>query len=96
MGKKQAINRVFYLNFFLFERISTKVEDTQSVNTVKSAEEGIFVNSLRSLFPSIEIKVEHVSFFLFLYNLFFKISYRVEYLSDMIHYHMACQCVLVQ
>jgi len=56
---------------FLFERISTKVEDTQSVNTVKSAEEGIFVKRLRSLFPAIEIKVEHVSFFRFLCNLFF-------------------------
>ena len=44
----------------LLLRISNKGDDTQSVNTVKSSEDGLFVKRLRSLFPAIEIKVEHV------------------------------------
>ncbi|CAF5040742.1 unnamed protein product [Rotaria sp. Silwood1] len=39
--------------------ISTKGDDSQSENTVKSNEEGLFVKRLRNLFPAIEIKVEH-------------------------------------
>ncbi|CAF1000290.1 unnamed protein product, partial [Adineta steineri] len=39
--------------------ISTKGDDTQSVNTIKSNEDGLFVKRLRSLFPAIEIKIEH-------------------------------------
>ncbi|CAF3740732.1 unnamed protein product [Rotaria sordida] len=39
--------------------ISTKSDDTQSQNTVKSNEEGFLIQSLRSLFPAIEIKVDH-------------------------------------
>ncbi|CAF1506567.1 unnamed protein product, partial [Rotaria sordida] len=39
--------------------ISTKGDDTQSENTIKSNEEGLFVKRLRNLFPAIEIKVEH-------------------------------------
>jgi hypothetical protein len=39
----------------------SRIDDTQSVNTNKSNEEGIFIKRLRSLFPAIEIKVEHVS-----------------------------------
>ncbi|CAF3280350.1 unnamed protein product [Rotaria socialis] len=39
--------------------ISTKGDDTQSVNTIKSSEDGLFVTRLRNLFPAIEIKVEH-------------------------------------
>ncbi|CAF3993537.1 unnamed protein product [Rotaria sp. Silwood2] len=38
---------------------STKTDDTQSVNTVKGNEEGFLVQSLRSLFPAIEIKIQH-------------------------------------
>lgn len=41
--------------------ISNKGDDTQSVNTIKSSEDGVFVKRLRNLFPAIEIKVEHVS-----------------------------------
>jgi hypothetical protein len=70
--------------------LSSRVEDTQSNNTVKNNDEGLFVKRLRSLFPAIEIKVEHVRFsriFLFLRtNLF--IVYRVEYQLDIIHYLM--------
>lgn len=47
-------------SFFFCLRISNKGDDTQSVNTVKSNEDGLFVKRLRSLFPAIEIKVEHV------------------------------------
>ncbi|CAF1031213.1 unnamed protein product [Adineta ricciae] len=39
--------------------LSGKADDTQSVNTTKGNDESNFVNSLRSLFPSVEIKVEH-------------------------------------
>ena len=40
--------------------LSPRVEDAQSVNTVKNGDEGLFVKRLRSLFPAIEIKVDHV------------------------------------
>ena len=40
--------------------ISNKADDTQSFNTMKSSEDGLFVKRLRSLFPAIEIIVEHV------------------------------------
>ena len=40
--------------------ISNKGDDTQSFNTIKSSEDGMFVKRLRSLFPAIEIIVEHV------------------------------------
>ncbi|CAF1669939.1 unnamed protein product, partial [Adineta ricciae] len=39
--------------------ISSKGDDTQSVNTLKNSEDGLFVKRLRSLFPAIEIKIEH-------------------------------------
>jgi hypothetical protein len=63
MGKlrKKLINY-----FILFYRISNKGDDTQSVNTVKSSEDGLFVKRLRSLFPAIEIKIEHVSLSFFI------------------------------
>ncbi|UJR36630.1 hypothetical protein I4U23_029350 [Adineta vaga] len=38
--------------------LSPKIEDAQSINTVKSNDEGTFLNYLRSLFPSVEIKVD--------------------------------------
>jgi len=61
MGK---IIRIILIELFsFFSRISTKGDDTQSINTVKSNEDGLFVKRLRSLFPAIEIKVEHVRFF---------------------------------
>ncbi len=71
---------------FLFS-LSSKVEDTQSVKSVKNNDEGLFVKRLRSLFPAIEIKVEHVRFFRIFFfrgmNIF--IINRVEYLLDTIH-----------
>lgn len=39
-----------------------KADDAQSVNTMKNNEDGLFVKRLRSLFPAIEIKIEHVCF----------------------------------
>ena len=48
------------LRSIFFQRISNKPEDAQSVNTMKSNEDGLFVKRLRSLFPAIEIKIDHV------------------------------------
>jgi hypothetical protein len=54
----------------VLKRISNKPDDTQSVNTIKSNEDGLFVKRLRSLFPAIEIKIEHVCI-LFLFLIYF-------------------------
>jgi hypothetical protein len=57
----------------VLKRISNRPDDTQSVNTIKSNEDGLFVKRLRSLFPAIEIKIEHVCilfFYLFLHSHF--------------------------
>ncbi|CAF3490546.1 unnamed protein product [Rotaria socialis] len=39
--------------------ISTKVDESSNVNTINNNEERFFVQSLRSLFPAIEIKVDY-------------------------------------
>ena len=48
------------MNFIFLKRIPSKVEETQSVNAVKTTEEGLFIKRLRSLIPAVEIKVDHV------------------------------------
>jgi len=60
MGKCKKIFSFFNSFIVFFFSISNKADDTQSENTVKTNEEGLFVKRLRSLFPAIEIKVEHV------------------------------------
>jgi len=60
MGTKKKLFKLKKCFFVFRLRISSKGDDTQSVNTVKSNEDGLFVKRLRSLFPAIEIKVEHV------------------------------------
>jgi hypothetical protein len=61
-----TITYVFISHISFVDRISNKGDDTQSINTVKSSEDGLFVKRLRSLFPAVEIKVEHVNRFLLL------------------------------
>ncbi|CAF5188464.1 unnamed protein product, partial [Rotaria magnacalcarata] len=46
--------RIFY-----FSSISTKTDESSNVNTTNNNEEGFLAQSLRSLFPAIEIKVDH-------------------------------------
>jgi len=64
------------MNFIFLKRIPSKVEETQSVNAVKTTEEGLFIKRLRSLIPAVEIKVDHVrskkkkSSFEFLHKIF--------------------------
>lgn len=56
---------------------------------MKSNEDGLFVKRLRSLFPAIEIKIDHVRIVrssLICFNSFF--LFRVEYLLDMTRYPM--------
>ena len=81
------------------KRLSASVEDTQSVKTTKGNDECNFVNSLRSLFPSVEIKVEHVSFF-FKFISFPNVTtdafYREESQLDIVHCRTAYRYVSVQ
>ena len=73
---------IFQQNTF-FQRISNKPDDAQSVNAMKNNGDGLFVKRLRSLFPAIEIKIEHVRFRCLLHFVFILILFiRDESLLD--------------